>query len=60
MAHARAAGHAELILPDQQGFVTECGTWARRKPALRIAQKAGQLVREPTAPAHGLFSEDVW
>jgi hypothetical protein len=60
MAHARASGHDELILPDQQGFVTECGIWARRKTALRIAQKAGQLVREPTAPTHGLFSEDVW
>lgn len=46
--------------PDQQGFVTECGAWARRKPALRIAERAGQLIREPTAPAHGLYSEDLW
>lgn len=46
--------------PDQQGFITDRGEWARRKPALRIAQEAEQLTREPTAPFHGLFSEDVW
>jgi hypothetical protein len=49
-----------MATPDQQGFVTSTGLWARRKPALRIAQRNGQLIREPTAPAHGLFSEDVW
>ena len=43
----------------EQGFVTTAGRWARRKPALFIARAAGQIVRE-TAPAHGLFSEDVW
>jgi hypothetical protein len=49
-----------MATPDQQGFITSTGLWARRKPALRIAQRNGQLIREPTAPAHGLFSEDVW
>lgn len=59
--HHTIMQHFKLIpTPDQQGFVTECGTWARRKPALRIAERAGQLIREPTAPTHGLFSEDVW
>jgi hypothetical protein len=48
----------EEIARADQGFVTECGVWCRRAPAKRIAQKAGQLIREthPTA----LFSEDVW
>lgn len=47
-------------LGSEQGFVTTMGRWVRRKPALRIAAKAGQLKGEPTAPYHGLFSEDVW
>lgn len=44
----------------EQGFVTTLSRFVRRKPALRIADKAGQLKSEPTAPYHGLFSEDVW
>ena len=43
----------------EQGFITSRGRFVRRKPALRLARAAGQVLRE-TAPAHGLFSEDVW
>jgi hypothetical protein len=48
-----------MATPDQQGFITDAGQWVRRLPALRIAREAGQIINE-TAPAHGLFSEDVW
>jgi hypothetical protein len=43
----------------EQGFLLSDGRFVRRKPALFIAQNAGQILRE-TAPQHGLFSEDVW
>jgi hypothetical protein len=43
----------------EQGFVTSDGRFVCRRPALRIAREAGQIIQE-TAPAHGLFSEDVW
>ena len=43
----------------EQGFLLSDGRFARRKPALMVARKAGQVLRE-TAPQHGLFSEDVW
>lgn len=43
----------------EQGFLLSDGRFARRKAALLIAREAKQVLRE-TAPAHGLFSEDVW
>ena len=43
-----------------QGFVLDDGKFVMRRAALYIAQEAGQLIREPMAPGHGLFSEDVW
>jgi hypothetical protein len=43
-----------------QGFVLDDGTFVTRRAALTIAERAGQLLSEPIAPAHGLFSEDVW
>jgi hypothetical protein len=49
----------EAIARSEQGFTTDTLRFVRRKPALRIAWKADQLIKE-TAPAHGLFSEDVW
>lgn len=49
----------EDISGAEQGFITSDGQFVRRKPALRIAQNAGQIIRS-TAPAHGLFSEDIW
>jgi hypothetical protein len=58
--HHTIMQHYKLLpTADQQGFVTEKGDWVRRKPALRIAREAGQIIRE-TAPYIGLFSEDVW
>jgi hypothetical protein len=46
--------------PDDQGFITDSNEWVGRRMALFIAEGADQIVRGPTAPAHGLFSEDVW
>lgn len=43
----------------EQGFLLSDGSFARRRPALRIARKAGQIKREH-APGIGLFSEDMW
>lgn len=46
---------------EEQGFVTSTGAFVRRKPAWRIAERAGQLLeRAPTGPRGTLFSEDVW
>lgn len=58
--HMRAQGYAGLVSGDRQGFLLSDGTFTWRRPALHVAKRAGQLIREPTAPAHGLFSEDVW
>lgn len=44
---------------NEQGFVTECGTYVDRQRARIIATAAGQL--KPDAREHvELFSEDVW
>jgi hypothetical protein len=44
--------------PDWTGFWTDDGRYVRRKPALRIARKAGQL---PEGYDRGtLFSEFLW
>ena len=43
---------------DDQGFVTECGRYVRRAPALFIAHKAGQL-KGKTLHSRELFSEDL-
>lgn len=57
--------HALGVKPTggEQGFLLSDGQFVRRKPAVRIAEEARQLLeRAPTAGswAHGLFSEDVW
>ena len=40
--------------------MTECGKWARRKPALHIAREAGQLKDLDKVKWHyGLMSEDL-
>lgn len=44
---------------ETQGFVTECGMFVRRPAALRIAVKAGQVVRGQTLSDHELYSEDL-
>lgn len=44
----------------EQGFVDNEGKFLGRHPALQVAADAGQFIRDPTAPANGLFSEDVW
>lgn len=46
----------------EQGFLTDTGRFVRRKPAFRIAELAGQLIRPPGYGYQGdeLFSEDLW
>ena len=47
----------------EQGFLTECGKFVRRKPAMMIAEHAGQLKRREgpgTYQGPELFSEDLW
>lgn len=58
--HAREKGYTGLVSGDRQGFLLSDGRFAWRRPALHVATRAEQLIRKPTAPAHGLFSEDVW
>lgn len=59
-ALAEAGVDRKYIADCEQGFLLSDGRFARRKPALIIAERASQIVKGPTAPAHGLFSEDVW
>lgn len=58
--YMRDQGYEGFVSGDRQGFMLSDGRFAWRKPALAVARRAGQLIREATAPAHGLFSEDVW
>jgi hypothetical protein len=59
--HHDVMRHFRLLpSPDEQGFLTDLGTYATRHAALEIARKARQMIRLATAPSHGLFSEDVW
>lgn len=44
---------------DDQGFITECGMYVRREPALIIAIKAGQVKKGETFQPNKLFSEDL-
>ena len=44
---------------DDQGFITECGMYVRREPALVIAIKAGQVNDGKTIHDSKLFSEDL-
>lgn len=52
--------YGDFPVRGEQGFILDDGSFVMRKPALRIAENAGQLIKEPVAPGHGLFSEDVW
>lgn len=42
----------------EQGFIDNDGVFLRRKPAARIAKKAGQI--EELAHPPNLYSEDLW
>lgn len=47
----------------EQGFLTDTNNFVRRKPALMIAENAGQLKRKQgqgTYQGPELFSEDLW
>lgn len=45
----------------EQGFMTDTGDFMRRKPAMRIAEAAGQLLKPITGNrTRDLFSEDLW
>ena len=44
---------------DNQGFVTECGKYVRRKPALAIALMNGQVTEEDLHCNGRLYSEDL-
>lgn len=51
-------GHPQDFGEDTQGFLLSDGRFCRRKPALRIAEQAGQLLKPTKLPE--LYSEDVW
>jgi len=44
---------------EAQGFITECGRYVLRGPALAIAINAGQVERGRTINSRNLFSEDL-
>jgi len=45
---------------DDQGFLTECGQYVRRAPALIIAIEAGQVIEGKTVNKKDLYSEDLY
>lgn len=44
----------------EQGFIDQFGTFYTREEALKIAKENGQFKRRGEAPAHLLFSEDLY
>jgi hypothetical protein len=58
--HMREQGEMGSGVGHRQGFILSDGSFVSRADALEIARRAGQLIREPTGPSTGLFSEDVW
>lgn len=57
--HEQGYSRAE-IARSEQGFVTSAGRFMWRAPALRVAQRAGQLIGGKSISSTRLFSEDVW
>lgn len=58
----RATGYAGGIFGtngDQQGFLLSNGMYCRRRPALRVAKKAGQI-KNCKIIGGVLTSEDLW
>jgi len=51
-------GEERFIRGETQGFITSTGRFVMRKPAVRIAKRAGQI-EEPQWPPL-LYSEDLW
>lgn len=56
---AQQPGFIPPVKQDEQGFLTECGHFVRRKAAARIAKNAGQC-GQVQCPGIGLLSEDLW
>lgn len=57
----RESGYTGLVGGERQGFLLSNGMFVRRKPALGVARRAGQITIEKChAPGIGLFSEDLW
>lgn len=46
----------------EQGFLDDTGRFLRRKPALYIALKSGQVIKgkRPSGDLPELYSEDLW
>lgn len=58
--HMRESGYDGPVNGvDQQGFILSSGQFCRRKAALRVAEKAGQIKGSRTI-ANVLTSEDLW
>lgn len=58
--HMREQGvSVEAIARSEQGFTTDTYPFIRRQPALRVAERAGQILKAPIHPKM-LFSEDLW
>lgn len=57
--HIRDSGVKLPVGGDRQGFVLSNGQFARRKPALRVAIRAGQILNGRVIGGI-LTSEDLW
>lgn len=44
----------------EQGFVDSLGRFVRRKPAMLIAKRAGQILENRAPVLDDLFSENLW
>jgi hypothetical protein len=49
---------ARGVKPSDQGFLTDTGHFLRRGPALFVARREGQLLKDTTHEE--LYSEDLW
>ncbi len=56
----REAGYTGPVQGDRQGFLLNTGQFVRRKPAERIARKAGQIKNDGKMISSVLTSEDLW
>lgn len=56
---AEATGETS-IGENEQGFLDDLGQFLRRRPAMLVAQRAGQLLSNRAPVLRELYSENVW
>lgn len=60
MLHAMAEMGKPLSPDAEKGFLTECGNFLRRRPALVVALKSGQVKNRSCLKGRQLTTDDLW